>query len=56
MKRNIVTTLLLLITGLLFSQNAIEKVLRKYKNDEGVISLNFTGDLSKVFEKMNVVI
>ncbi|HMS98300.1 MAG TPA: DUF4252 domain-containing protein [Saprospiraceae bacterium] len=47
MKRNIFTALLLMGTSLLFSQNAIEKVLRKYKNDDGVISLNFAGDLSK---------
>lgn len=47
MKKNILTCLLVLTTLLMYSQNSIEKVLRKYKNDEGVISLNFAGDLSK---------
>lgn len=47
MEKYIFIAVLLMSTSLLFSQNAIKKVLRKYKNDDGVISLNFTGDLSK---------
>lgn len=47
MKRSIFTTLMVLSVFISNAQNSIEKVLRKYKNDDGVISLNFTGDLSK---------
>ncbi|MBK8700198.1 MAG: DUF4252 domain-containing protein [Saprospiraceae bacterium] len=32
------------------AQNSIERVLRKYKNDDGVISMNFAGDLSKLLK------
>ncbi len=46
--RTSLTMLICLITlSIGFAQNSIESVLRKYKNDEGVISLNFKGDLSK---------
>ncbi len=32
-----------------YSQNSIDQVLRKYRNDEGVVSLNFTGEALKQF-------
>ena len=32
------------------AQSNIDQVLRKYKNDEGVMNMNFTGDVLKVLK------
>ncbi len=50
MKTQIICALLFTFICSVNSQNSIETVLRKYKNDDGVISLNFTGDLSKLIK------
>jgi hypothetical protein len=47
MKINLIIAIVIFAFSSLYSQNSVETVLRKYKNDEGVISLNFKGDLSK---------
>lgn len=47
MKTNLLIIAILFSLTTAFSQNGIENILRKYKNDEGVVSLNFKGDLSK---------
>lgn len=47
MKTRLLLFILLAFASGTFAQNSIETVLRKYKNDEGVVSLNFKGDLSK---------
>ena len=47
MKTNLLLISFLFTVTFTFSQNSIESVLRKYKNDENVVSLNFKGDLSK---------
>jgi hypothetical protein len=50
MKSQFIFAMLFLFGSACFGQNSIETVLRKYKNDDGVISLNFTGDLSKLIK------
>ena len=50
MKSQFIIAMLFLFVSAGFGQNSIETVLRKYKNDDGVISLNFTGDLSKLIK------
>lgn len=50
MKSQFIFAMLFLFVSVCFGQNSIETVLRKYKNDDGVISLNFTGDLSKLIK------
>ena len=47
MKTNLLLISFLFTVTFTFSQSSIESVLRKYKNDENVVSLNFKGDLSK---------
>jgi hypothetical protein len=35
----------------IFGQKNIDQILRKYKNDEGVVNMNFTGEILKMFNE-----
>ncbi|MBK9254256.1 MAG: DUF4252 domain-containing protein [Saprospiraceae bacterium] len=37
-----------------YGQKNIDQILRKYKNDTGVVNLNFTGDITKYLKSSNV--
>lgn len=50
-------TLLMIICIGIFNvagQRNIDQIFRKYKNDEGVVNLNFTGDVKKYLSSSNV--
>lgn len=51
MKQYLLTLLLIASASLIFSQNSIDKVLRKYRNDEGVAHFNFAGNINSLLEK-----
>jgi hypothetical protein len=38
-------------TTFILSQNSIDKVLRKYRNDEGVAHFNFAGNIHRILEQ-----
>lgn len=40
----------------LFGQKNIDQVFRKYKNDQGVVNLNFTGDVLKMLNESDAAI
>ena len=44
----------ILFIASLAGQKNIDQVLRKYKNDDGVVNLNFTGDVKKYLQSANV--
>jgi hypothetical protein len=45
-KINWLIAIFVMMTSVCFSQTSVEKIFRKYKNDEDVVSLSFKGDLS----------
>jgi hypothetical protein len=48
------TALSIIFIATLSGQKNIDQVLRKYKNDEGVVNMNFTGDVKKYLQSANV--
>jgi hypothetical protein len=50
-KFHILILYICICTTQLFSQQKIDHVLRKYKNDNGVVNLSFTGDAIKKYTK-----
>ena len=49
MKNIIILVVLILVSGITYGQKNVDQVLRKYKNDEGVVSMNFSGESLKEF-------
>jgi hypothetical protein len=49
--KNILLVLSLFAIHGLQAQKNIDQVLRKYKNDEGVVNMNFTGDVLKMISQ-----
>jgi hypothetical protein len=45
---------IILFIAALAGQKNIDQVLRKYKNDEGVMNMNFTGEVKKYLQSANV--
>ncbi|MBK9152144.1 MAG: DUF4252 domain-containing protein [Saprospiraceae bacterium] len=45
---------LMLLSFSVFGQKNVDQIFRKYKNDEGVMNLNFTGDVKKYLKSANV--
>ncbi len=49
MNSKIISTILCFVFSVaIFGQKNIDQVLRKYKNDEGVVNMNFTGEILKM--------
>ncbi|MBK8054455.1 MAG: DUF4252 domain-containing protein [Saprospiraceae bacterium] len=42
------TILCFVFSVVIYGQKNIDQVLRKYKNDEGVVNMNFTGEILKM--------
>lgn len=45
-KINWLIVLIVMVSSVGFAQTSVEKIFRKYKNDDDVVSLSFKGDLS----------
>jgi hypothetical protein len=54
MKKILHLIMILLTVTTLSAQNNVDKVLRKYRNDRGVASFNFAGDVSKYMQNSKV--
>ncbi len=52
--KKISLVLILFISSMAIYGQSMDKVLRKYRNDDGVISLNFAGDMSRFMKTSNV--
>lgn len=44
----LIALVIMLTSGTVIAQSGLEKVFRKYRNDEGVISFNFAGNLDQL--------
>jgi hypothetical protein len=51
-----ISLILFIATFNLYSQKDIDHILRKYKNDQGVVNMNFTGDVVKYIKSSNVTL
>jgi hypothetical protein len=55
MKRiNLIILAFVIIATSINAQTGLEKVFRKYKNDEGVVSLSFSGDLTRMIQNKDL--
>lgn len=49
--KNVLPIILIFITLPMMAQKNIDQIFRKYKNDEGVVNMNFTGEVLKMFNE-----
>jgi hypothetical protein len=54
MTKTILIFLIMTLVAFETSAQSMDKVLRKYRNDEGVVSLNFGGDISRYMKSNEV--